>query len=384
MTTFLPHRHADDDAIDDALNALVAGESSTPATSAAADAILTQRSAMSALQRHPAAQGPAAGTWNQVLRATAQPAAKGNQEMSAIAYLPTDIPQHARPVRSSRDHINSFMRYAASILGVGGLAFSSWFALSNQPGNDDPGGRLAAIPGTPIAGSATCDVEPLTVDEVMAIVENPQSYMFDGATASPVAYDQTGSNTNQLRVMETDLELVPGNLQPTEQQFADASHVANAYLACLLSGTQGQVWSFYAPSAIQSTVLAEFPVFADESTVRARVEERLIAPAVDGEFQWSIFLQSFGASQLSVNPDRLLAVSQDSSSSYYLSVIHFGISALDDQGNDMYLSNGVGTALKPLDPMAGTMGMAITLAKSRSSDVWFVFPFPSLAEIEAM
>src|SRR5690606_33830931 len=138
---------------------------------------------------------------------------------------------------------------------------------------------------TPQANTSTCDIEPLSVDRVMEIVEHPGYFMTEGAagerSSSPGIASPPDAALWELDGAR-DLYLEERTSVPSQDQFDSATDVANHYMNCMTFGTQGQVWNFYSPVHIQASILAEFPVYANETDVRARVEERLVEPAYTG------------------------------------------------------------------------------------------------------
>lgn len=170
---------------------------------------------------------------------------------------------------------------AAAVLLLG--LFAGWYFSAIGPGGsggsgDD--GYLAALPamqdGSPVAtpttiallGPEDCTVEPLTVDEVMAIVENPNTRIDElGLPALP-----SGTHINSLEYLprQTTLDL------PTNAQFPLLKAAADTYLTCLQHGTMFQLWAVMYPEAIQQAILERFPGAHDKAAVRSFIE--LIGP----------------------------------------------------------------------------------------------------------
>lgn len=279
--------------------------------------------------------------------------------------------------------IHRYAKIVATIALVLAVAAGGWFTMVHlQPEQSAP--RMAVVQATPDSGDQTCDVAPLSVDEVMAIVRNPVPFMHAGAVGSSSVIPDPTPQGAELFELSLDLELFEASQVPTEEQFQSASTVANQYVTCMVFGTQGQVWRFYSPASIQKTILAEFPVFAEESQVQARVEERLSEPAYEGDFAWEVLSFIPEIRSVTINPDRQLAIVQASESSYYDQVMSIGVVIEDVDGNVVAHTNGTGRNLIPNDPTVtgrNDVELHIVIAKSRGSDTWSVIPWPSATEL---
>lgn len=284
--TFNPFRSDEDDALDAHLNAWARNhhDHSEPASDLADDAIAFHRWADSARQHDYAAMGPAASVWDTVLARTAPPRKERKHIMSSITY---STPGHAGSVPAVRTNSRSFSSYAniaATVLMVIGLAGGGWFAAMqlNNPGSPDP--RLAAVTGTPVADAQTCDVEPMSVDEVMVLVENPYRYAprdvygasrYSTGTNNPV--DQEYLQVQPM-VPHSARAFIQGD-SPTSAAMDGALPVLESYLACVEVGTVGQALRFVDPFSIQQRVTEAFPFYRTEEEVRAYVEEWIAEPA---------------------------------------------------------------------------------------------------------
>ncbi|MCO5219720.1 MAG: hypothetical protein M9909_12920 [Thermomicrobiales bacterium] len=121
----------------------------------------------------PGAYAPAADVWQ---RARSQVSSNQKREEPIMSMTPTySIPSTAGRINTGRNSngLSRFVSMAATLAIVGVLAFGGWFAATNLPPND--GQQLALVQATPTA-AMSCDVESLTVDEVMLIVKNPYAY----------------------------------------------------------------------------------------------------------------------------------------------------------------------------------------------------------------
>lgn len=247
------------------------------------------------------------------------------------------------------------------------------------------GGVALAQSSTPIVAEHACDVEPLSVDRVMEIVEHPGYFMMEGPAKPGAGEPLIGHSPEPARVeIGFDIPLRSDANPPTETDFADATIVANEYLNCMLYGTQGQVWSLLSPSHIQRTILAEFPVYANESDVRSRVEERILEPGYEGEWFWNNlpFREDIGL--IEVNQDIQLALTYQTDLAYVSDVMQIGVKVDGADGETIALTNGLGKDLIPGDPRYTRFHdgiLMVTMLKHRESDVWLVVPTPSGAEL---
>ena len=178
----------------------------------------------------------------------------------AVGY--TDAPRE-----SAGQLIRHYSNLAATIALVLAVAVGGWLAMSQMPGGSDDS-RFAAIQGSPEVAQ-TCDVEPMTVNEVMAIVENPYKYAApsdygppnmspapwfdDVAEVQPITTDILGANYGEV---------------PTDAAMERALPVLDSYMACMETATVAHALRFVDPFSIQRHVTEEFPFYRDESGVR--------------------------------------------------------------------------------------------------------------------
>lgn len=350
-----------------------------------------QRKANRLHQASADADRPPANAWSGILASLSNESVeKLEDDMNSLTMPPRAIATPSMPER--QQPASRFLSMATSLLLVTALAAASWFAVMQirDSGSPRPDPRLAAIatPGssaTAGVSAATCDVEPLSVDRVMEIVENPAYFTANGPTEPRAESPMQGSPPEAtLWEVETSLDLVAGTSIPEQEQFDSATSVANEYVNCMIFGTQGQVWSFYSPVFLQSSILAEFPVYSSKEEVRAKVEERINKPAYTGEAAWNFLPFISDVETVTVNPDRELAILQRSESSYFDQVMTVGVSFVDADGQQLALTNGTGRDLVPNDPMftgKNDVMLHVVIAKSRFSDTWLVIPWPSEIQI---
>jgi hypothetical protein len=198
--------------------------------------------------------------------------------------------RRSRPQRGIGQRAGRWFNILAAAVLLLGLA-AGWYFSSIGPGGSGGGrddGQFAALPamqgGTPAAtpapmellGPEDCTVEPLTVDEVMAIVENPSDRvgqlglyggkfvpgggMYEepsmGSFTGPIVWPR---EPNDVTVPDGELRL-------------QIEAVTNEYLACLAWGANFQLWALEYPGQVQSSILGNFPVYRSQEQVRAYVE----------------------------------------------------------------------------------------------------------------
>ncbi len=377
MNLFDRNRHDDIDEIDAALNALMSDMSYQPTSENLALILDTHRMAMSAVRSDPAAKGPAAGTWNRVLRATAQSSSKGFEEMTATTWdgsIPTSSLGSTERVKG---RLPRFTTIAATLAVVSLLAFGGWFAATNlPPASEDL--RLAVMQATPLVAS-TCDVESMTVDRVMAIVKNPYSaYDEDEITSSSqlsLWRDRSKMEFLEPLFAGVDLELMDRFTYPArEPGFDNAIDRANGFLACAQGGTVGQLLNFMDPREIQRVVLSNHPVFRDEAGVRATVEELVGLPASTFVFPGQTPIPYAGLT-LSANPERasaLVAMGSDATRYEATQLMMLGVVATNTEGTIVYQGNADGSA----NPNAGLTRQSqfrLILKQSSINGQWYVW-----------
>lgn len=408
----LPHRSSsDDDALDQQLNDWVSGEHrqrhSEPAGESpreghqhrrserseesprealrtapnlTADALEFHRWADNTRRTDPAATGPGAGTWNRVLRNSAQASPKGSGEMSTAALRTGSAGFTVATNESVGQSIRRYSSLVATIALVLAVAVGGWLAMSQLPPGGE--GRFAAFQGTPeVAEAQTCDVEPLSVDRVMEIVNNPYLFAANGPSGEPTLPENPdNSYTSGLREAGWwDLALIgQGEINPpTEDEFESSSEFVNTYLECQMYGTLGQIWTFHSPIHIQEDVMSEFPVFADEDAVRARVETRHSGPAGEEGLGIGYIRGSFdgyGDLSVTVNSDRQLTLQQSVMGSQFTYVVTFGLQVAAEDDATLYLTSGTGSELIR-HPSGSQRSLTVSVGWDGNSESWYIVTF---------
>lgn len=296
--------------------------------------------------------------------------------MMSSATLPHSI---AAPSKSIPEKVSGGLRHyaslAATIALVMAVAVSGWLAMSQMPGGGGDG-RFAAIQGTPeVAQSQTCDVEPMTVDEVMAIVKNPYSAM--GIEPGAMVPGIPGGAFNELaEPMDNKIDLrMLGEEAPAPDQdsFSAASAVMNDFLACTQHGTISQIFRLIVPAEVQRIILSDYPVFRDESTVRAGVEELIVLPAHLIVMSRSTALDD---SELlfEANPDIQSAKSYPLHNAQLYEgneLLLLGTRVTNQDGEVVFQNNATGAAY-PVGTLMTTDRLRVLMVESRFNDQWYV------------
>jgi hypothetical protein len=125
----------------------------------------------------------------------------------------------------------------------------------------------------PVPDPSECTVEPLTVDEVMARFQGPQSYGPRPGTPGPSTPTVSQRENGDLRYNGPDQGIV---------DEIEAAH--RQWLACHLAGDLFRAWALEATSMVQATIFGIYgPQFSPE-TLRSDLE-RFAAGDTDTPFQ---------------------------------------------------------------------------------------------------
>lgn len=242
-------------------------------------------------QRDSAAKGPADDLWNRVLHEQRRGApARRSEDMDSVigkpigAYAPPRSNRtrraEARPSSRSGTWFNAIAA-ALLIVTLGGGAYISSNGGFGFGGGGDEGGRYAAQvvspEASPASGNPMCNVEPLTTEEIVNIVENPNSYIPYGHFGTPPpGEEESGAQDISEGLMEIPTDILPrpnaSDLRvPTEDEFETAQEIADHYYACMVHGTHAQLWALLNPHEVQRRILSQFPVYRDSESIREYV-----------------------------------------------------------------------------------------------------------------
>lgn len=294
--------HSDgEDVLDARLNAWATGESHDPESTSelADDALAFHQWAASAYRHELATSGPGATTWSSVVARSKE----RKHTMNSVS-IDTFVRSHA-PGDQRQRPVKQYLNTAAMIVIVIGVALGGVFAALqiNNGGNDS---RFAMLPATPTVGEQTCDVEPMTVEELVAIAEEPREALIPGFIEK-----QLTNEDGQLPWLDEDYLVVKPAVAPgrfpadatamTQSELSSVMPVANAFFACVQNGTTAQLLRLVDPVSIQQMVVAEFPFYRTEEQVSAYFEEVLASDL----FSLSVGDASEGESALSLWPSQV-------------------------------------------------------------------------------
>lgn len=373
---------SEDEALDQSLNTWAnsaphseRSEESRPVNSSHPDDLTTaalefHRWADETLRSDRAATGPAADTWNRVLRSTAQTQSRGGDMSSVAMSTSTQTAFGLGEKPFGRQQVTRYLNYAASLLIVFGVAFAGAFMAMqiNQHGGSN--GPFALFSQT--GDAAACDVEPMTVDGVMEIVENPYRYMDEDD------YPKPWGSSNPPTPWEDDYQEVFPRLsspigtgygdEPTQTAFDDASAVISRYIACLQEdGSVAMMLRFSDPFSIQHHIRMEFPFYRSEDQVREYVTEWLQS----GDQYHSLEFERQG---------EMLTFRQSDQKSGAGTQIHdfgMGFDQIIYIGSEVYQESGefIGYYHPNVRQISGenlNYGMLFTLLHSRYTGEWYV------------
>lgn len=287
----------------------------------------------------------------------------------------TQVPAYNVPPRSTPAQPSTSSRYlnlAASVVIVAAIAFGGWFATMRFQPSNDGNGLLGLAQSTPVA--QTCDVEPLTVDQVMQIVKNPWEFGFSQQNPST---EFSGPEFTEVSLRPSTAEFdAATRTKPAEKDFEGAIAVANSYLACLPTASWGQIWALSDPVWVQSSILAHFPVFANEPEVREFIEGRIDEPlSVDHNPLDDIYALADDQS-IVANPDidAALTIWPGNTSNSAMLFVAFGVLVTNDDGSIVLESNAEGESLE-YQIGSSRQRPTIVVGQSSADGSWYIAPW---------
>lgn len=255
----------------------------------------------------PGAGSPPPDLWTRVLSDhTTGRSRTVNATMSPEIAEIRPAPRSRRTIRQEgrSRRFPGFGYSAAAILLV--LALFGGMFVANQRGPDDRFGdlRYAAQPVSPEAtakAAQQCDVEPLSEDQVIEMVQDPESWVRNESNGevskSPWPVDVNGT-------VGTMIFAQPGiGRAPNDQELQEMQEVVDTYLACWSSGSMPQIWALMDPHRIRDQVVQSGgPMYSDGET------EFRVGQLMDNPARWLIPDPSFDPNQIEVfattNPER--------------------------------------------------------------------------------
>lgn len=319
------------------------------------------------------ADAPPSNMWNSI-RAQTKPETNEERKMIAsnlMSHAPTPV---ATPVARQQSGVRHTLSLAASFLIVMSVALAGWFATMQLNQSGGSRGYFGLFGQSD--QSATCDVEPLTVDEVIAIVENPYSVAPLDTWGTP----QPGQEDNGSLAGEGYREAgfmvgMPESLSevPDEQEFHRIQSATNSYLNCIQTGTVGQVMALTHPETLQSNILSRFPVYRDQAEVRAMVEESIDRPFfVPSDPQALDVPPNFQTTFATPDRFRVRIGAPQSHSLLAEQVAWVGLDMKDENGVVIGKSDWDATILEG-DLQSNNGGYSVILVYSEATDTWYYY-----------
>lgn len=294
---------------------------------------------------------------------------------NAISHTPAPV---TGPAAQEGGRIRHTLSLAASFLIVMSVALAGWFATMqlNQPGGSD--GQFGLF--GQIDESATCDVEPMTVDEVIQRLEQPVGTNDDGES-----YPDWWPDERLRRVLWiTDAAIPPHNyvdqtlldsfeVRPDEESFEIAREQMNGFLACAQNGTMGQAFWYIRPFELHRIVMAELPLYRDEAAVRTSVENLLPMPAT-GLVAYGDTAFTDPGLAFQANPKIAEAAASNTTNPIRFGAsetIMIGITVTDQSGEIVFQNDYLGR-VNPAGPLLTTERFRLIMGKSLIDEQWYV------------
>ena len=320
----------------------------------------------------PGSEGAPADLWHRV-RAQIETTEEETTAMSSISTPVDSIPVSNQNAPSGQHRFARHANLAATIALVLAVALGGWFAATrmNQPGSPEP--RFAVLPGTPEVADATCDVEPMTVDEALIIMENPYRSM-------TVSEDMGGDYGTWEWLSGLDVEIG----QPQRNELitdgpnmvlgqADLDHamdLGNTFLACIHHGTQAQVYALLVHSRLRSML----PLYASEEEARAIVQEELNR---SGNTEWveDSQIEYLSDKTISMNPKTEFQYLDSSPMlhNYMIDAVVMAPIVIHDADGSLVFETDFGGYPIKNNGRSQAYARNVMLAKSSFTGEWYVF-----------
>lgn len=196
-----------------------------------------------------------------------------------------------------------------AVIAIIGVLLASSLFTAFQPSQNDGNDDLAWAPGLGTPESTppttnTCTVDPLTTDQVMETVLNPnKGYIRLAPNSAPNSDSfwepEDAYLLNQMPTdSQNDAEMGPSIFEPADEETsAELENTGSELWACLQQGTSFQVWGILDPILVQKMILDEFPVIRTESALRAHIEEVGPTPFIDSGAERFSALSTFSTSR---------------------------------------------------------------------------------------
>lgn len=184
------------------------------------------------------------------------------------------------------------LAFATGIWRAGGT-----FDLGFGGGENGPPAQFAglvnqdATPATPdpsVIGSKVtlptadeCTVEPLTIDEVIEILKDPQGTYVRNQTAgaaTPTAPEATAEAERRAAAIALDETGGPVPQVIMDEVAATQRH----WVACIMKGSYFQKWALEYPGTVRDEITRLLPLFTSEAETRALLTELKRAGSIEG------------------------------------------------------------------------------------------------------
>lgn len=250
-------------------------------------------------QQMPRGNQPSSRAWSQFAQEAGIPTQTLEAgQVSADSGTNATPRSHKQRIRSSTSaRSNSYLGWStwlAVAIVVAIIGASANFLLPGIDGGDNTTeNSIALAPGTPDLFTAlaspsaspdlyspvhgpefACNAEPLTEEQVYQIVLNPSNGWSAKAEKRESGDAGLFESSNHWMNVRFEREMSESYVAVDDPDLVDPiTETANAFWNCLMNGSAYQVWSMMEPSAVQSEILTQHPVFRDEEMIRRHIQE---------------------------------------------------------------------------------------------------------------
>lgn len=257
----------------------------------------------------------------------------------------------------------------AAVVVIGGLVvFMPGGSISPRQGSMV---REAPQVVTPISGEELgCNVVPLTRDEVLAIVLDPEGRGFTDdralfATPPPEAYPHTRTWLPEANGT-VDMAGGPRPVRlPTTKEFEESKSALDRYLRCQSEGTNFQLWALESPVEVQRQVLVLAQALLHpgdaqsglSSGVDDLTETKLlqtidqVGPDLRSANDFNVYMFFLNEeSQVESNPDRGAALVADNPETEAVEYAWIALRWVDPETGDVISTRGASLEATPTSP----------------------------------
>jgi hypothetical protein len=249
-------------------------------------------------ERHAAAISPLPTTWEEFMSTPTTASTRSSADIQILPRRVADLvsarPDQSWPKRSSWNTAANLLLAAALILALSAGIWRATGDVNLGFGGGEPnqptipfGGFVqqeatpsgAAVDPATLPKAEDCTVEPLTVDEVMAIVKTPDPYVgWTPAESAPHATPGVLAQANSTPAYT----LHPGWGPLTQEELDGVSATMHMWYSCQVADSWFQVWALETPAKVQQTLETAFPGLPIEEEIRSTLEDLADGTLVDG------------------------------------------------------------------------------------------------------